>query len=40
MSGLYNRDYFTLLSSEIEERERLEEKYSSAKLGNCVPFLE
>ena len=40
MSGLYNRDYSTLLSSEIEERERLEEKYSSAKLGHCVPFLE
>ena len=40
MSGLYDRDYSTLLPSEIEERDKLNKKYRSFKVGLCVPFLE
>lgn len=40
MSGLYDRDYLTLLPSEIEERDKLNKKYHSFKVGLCVPFLE
>ena len=40
MSGLYNRDYSILTSSEIEERDRLDQQYHSMKFGLCVPFLK
>lgn len=40
MSGIYQRDYSTLLPSEIEERDRLKQKYHSMKFGLCVPFLK